>query len=195
MKKLYLLTLFCTVALRALSQETNNDTQWESYPKGETSTYRATVLNSSFTVPLIRFNRVDGDNTKKGNVSFFNSIGAGFGISWGRLDVTTDNSAKANVINTEMNNTFGIQIGCLFASNNTNGGNQQNIFAPTLSFSVLNFQFGYGCELGTVVDNQKRGFVTIAYSIPLAKFIKGGFYILRRSKKSLDQNSQRFEAR
>lgn len=163
-----------------------DDSKWEAYPSGRTSEYKATVLNTNFTVPLIRFNSTTGDNSMKGSVSLFNSIGAGFGINWGRMDVTTDNAGK--VINTEMNNTFGLHLGVLFAAN-TNNGSSQNIFAPTLSVSILNFQVGYGMELGTVAANQKRGFVTVAYNIPLSKFIKGGFYLLRRSKRNVDSDN------
>jgi hypothetical protein len=184
-------TLVCCAQMQGNSS-TDKSSGWDPYPKGKTSIYKATVLNSNFTVPLIRFNRINNDNTQKGSVSFFNAIGAGIGISWGELSVTTDNSEGAQVINSEMNNTVGIQLGCLFAAN-TNSENQQNIFAPTFSVSVLNFQLGYGYELGTVSENQKRGFVTIAYSIPLSKLIKGGFYILRRTPKPITETVKRFE--
>ncbi|HEK20139.1 MULTISPECIES: hypothetical protein [unclassified Mucilaginibacter] len=199
MKKILMVAILCSIVSIAFCQQqkqqgsksSNNDrvsddAQWEPYPAGKTSEYKATALNTNFTIPLIRFNSTTGDPSMKGSVSLFNSIGAGFGINWGRMEVTTDNNGK--IINTEMNNTFGINLGVLFAAN-TNNDNTQNIFAPTLSVSILNFQVGYGMELGTVAANQKRGFVTVAYNIPISKLLKGGFYLLRRSKRNIDANN------
>jgi hypothetical protein len=149
----------------------------EGFPKSQTSEYTATVLNTNFTVPIIRFNRVENDPNKKGDVAFFNSVGAGIGINAGRLLITADEHGKA--INHEMNNTFGVQGGFLFAANTK--ADATNIFALTLSFSVLNFQVGYGYDFGSVPSEQKRGFYTISYGIPFSKFINGGFYVLKRS--------------
>ena len=153
-----------------------------------TTELKCQVINTNFTIPIIRFNTVskDGaDNNQKGNVSLFNSIGAGISYNWGRMTITTD--ANGKVINTEMNNTFGIQVGVLFAANSSSGNNA-NIFAPTLSISILNFQLGCGYELGTISPKEKRFFYTIAYGIPISKLIKGGFYVVKRSVP-LDQNS------
>ena len=189
---LFFVSIFSTYAQQQNNSVTNKSSGWQPYPKGKTSVYKATVLNSNFTVPLIRFNRINNDINQKGSVSFFNAIGAGIGISWGELAVTTDNSEDSHVINSEMHNTIGVQLGCLFAAN-TNSENQQNIFAPTLSVSVLNFQLGYGYELGTISEKQKRGFLTIAYSIPLSRLIKGGFYIFKRTPNPVTETVQRFE--
>jgi hypothetical protein len=143
--------------------------------------YKAQVISSNFTVPIIRFNPIDkksqgAPTDRKGNVAFFNSIGAGFGYYWGRLTEVTDGNGK--VINTEMDNTFGLQTGFLFASNSS-GGSNSNIFALTFGISILNFQLGYGYEFGTLNANEKRGFITLAYGIPVSKLIKGGFFKVR----------------
>ncbi|MEO7531499.1 MAG: hypothetical protein ABIS69_08810 [Sediminibacterium sp.] len=151
-----------------------------------TSTYGATVINTNFVIPILRFNTVtkDGaDNNQKGNISFFNSIGAGIGINWGRLELTTDKDTK--IINREMNNTFGLQLGLLFAANSSSGNNT-NIFAPTFSVSGLNFQLGCGYELGTISPKENRFFYTVAYGIPISKLIKGGFYVLSRTPLPID---------
>ncbi len=79
--------------------------------------YKAQVISTNFTIPIIRFNPIDKETSgaptdKKGNVSFFNSIGAGIGYYWGRLSEVTDGTGK--VINTEMNNTFGFSGGISF---------------------------------------------------------------------------------
>jgi len=147
-----------------------------------TTEFKATVLNTNFVVPIIRFNKVNDAgamNNQRGNVSFFNSIGAGVSINRGRLELTTDETGK--VISTEMNNIIGLQVGLLFAAN-TGSENNANIFAPTLSVSILNFQIGLGYELGTLPVNDSRTFYTIAYAIPIAKLVKGGFYVLRGTR-------------
>lgn len=142
--------------------------------------YKATVINTNFVIPLIRFNTVNkngADNNQKGNVSFFNSIGAGISINWGELELITD--SQNNVISREMNSTVGLQLGFLFAANSSSGNNT-NIFAPTLSFSILDFQLGCGYELGKVSTMENRFFYTLAYSIPLSKLLKGKFYVIKR---------------
>ncbi len=142
--------------------------------------YKVTMLNTNFTIPLARFNFVkDNTKAKKGEILLFNSIGAGVGISFGEIERTTD-ATGAN-INTDYTNTFGIHLGVLFSSGK-DGNEQKNIFAPTLALSVLDFQLGGGYELGTTLDTQKKGFVTLAYAIPLSKLIKGKYYIFRASQ-------------
>lgn len=101
------------------------------------------------------------------------------------MSITTDATGK--VINTEFQNTFGIQLGVLFAANSSSGNNA-NVFAPNLSLTVLNFQVGCGYELGTISSNEKRFFYTLAYGIPLAKLFRGGFYVVKRSLP-IDNNS------
>ncbi|MDR6563558.1 MULTISPECIES: hypothetical protein [unclassified Arcicella] len=155
----------------------------------EIKEYNAQVISTNFTIPIIRFNPIDEASTgaptdRKGNVSFFNSIGAGVGYYWGRLTEVTD--ANAKVISTEMDNTFGIQTGFLFAANSSNGNNA-NIFAWTIGISLLNFQIGYGYEFGTVGTNEKRGFVTLAYGIPVSKLIRGGFFKVKKTILTDDQ--------
>ena len=153
-----------------------------------TTELKCQVLNTNFTIPLIRFNTVskDGsDNNQKGNVALFNSVGAGISYNWGRMTITTDATGK--VINTEMHNTIGFQLGVLFAANSSSGNNS-NVFAPTFSFTVLNFQLGCGYELGTLSTKENRFFYTLTYGIPLAKLLKGGFYVVKRSLP-IDTNS------
>jgi hypothetical protein len=176
MKKILLMLSMVVASLGSYGQST--------FPASKTTEYAATVLNTSFTVPIIRFNRIANDPTKQGDVSAFNSIGAGVGLSLGRLSVTADDQGKD--IATTMHNTFGIQAGFLFAANTNEDAT--NTFALTGGISLLNFQLGYGYEFGTVRENQKRGFFTIAYSIPLSTFVKGGFYVLRRSKAVTDSS-------
>ncbi|WP_269235094.1 hypothetical protein [Flavobacterium flavigenum] len=143
--------------------------------------YNCRMLNTNFTIPIARFNLTKHDDTtsKQGDVILFNSIGAGVGMSWGQFEKTTD--AKGEIINTEFTNSFGIHIGFLFSAGNDDTENK-NVFAPSVSISVLDFQIGYGHELGTLAPSQKKGFLTLAYAIPISKLLKGKYYIFKSSK-------------
>lgn len=141
--------------------------------------YRATIINSHFTIPVVRFNQVKDDPSKEGNIQLFNSIGAGISYSAGRLIDIRDSNGE--LIDTEFNNSWGLSLGVLFSAGSANGVDR-NVFAPMASFNLLDFQIGYGVELGTRAANQKRGFFTIAYSIPLYKLTKGKFRIIKKGK-------------
>jgi hypothetical protein len=171
-------------------EKKNEDTLTEEEPNSTTE-YKAQAISTNFTVPILRVNFIDKDATgaptdRKANVSFFNSIGAGVGYYWGRLVNVTDD--KSTIISTEMTNTFGIQGGFLFSANSGASSNT-NVFALTFGISVLNFQVGYGYELGTVDATTKRGFMTVAYGIPISKLIRGGFFVT--SKKDLTAAKKR----
>ena len=144
---------------------------------GKTVKYKATIWNTTFSVPLARFNFTKNDSQKKGDLLLFNSIGAGFGISAGELSETRD--LQGDLINQEFVNSFGVHLGFLFAAGT--GDDTKNVFAPTLNFSVLDFQLGIGYELGTLLENQKPTFLTLSYAIPLYKLKKGGFWIWKSS--------------
>jgi len=148
--------------------------------------YKVTMLNTNFTVPLARFNFInDGSDTSKGQISLFTSIGAGFGFSWGEIEKTTD--ANGNTLNVDYSNTYGVNVGVLFSSGK-DGETQKNVFAPTVAFTVLDFQIGLGYELGTVLNGQKQGFLNLAYAIPISKLLKGKYYIYSSSKGYNAQN-------
>jgi hypothetical protein len=143
--------------------------------KSSTLIYKKTILSTNFSIPLVRFNFVTGDDQKQGDILLFNSIGAGFGYYWGRLERTRDD--RGEIINEEFSNTFGVNVGALFSAGT--GEESKNVFAPTINFAVLDFQVGVGIELGTRAENQKREFVTLSYSIPLYKLFKKSYRILR----------------
>lgn len=147
--------------------------------RGNVHSYKATILNTNFSIPMARFNFTNGEEGKKGNILLFNSIGAGFGYSLGQLTEITDDSGK--VLNQSFKNTFGLHLGVLFSAGT--GENNENVFAPILNASILDFQVGLGYELGTVTNSQKRTFVTISYSIPLYKLTNTSFYILKSDNK------------
>jgi hypothetical protein len=137
-------------------------------------TYKATILNTNFSIPIARFNFSKNDSLNKGNIQLFNSIGAGFGISWGRMTDYRDENGELE--NSDFANTFSIHGGILFSA-----GNNNNVFAPVLSLGLLDFQLGLGYELGNISKNQKRGFITIGYAIPLYKLTKGKYWFARKS--------------
>lgn len=153
--------------------------------KGKTLVYKATVWNTNFSIPLARFNFVSSNTTKIGDLSLFNSIGAGFGRSKGELTETRDD--QGNVTNQDFINTFGVHLGFLFSAGN--GESSKNVFAPIINFSILDFQLGLGYELGSVTESQKRGFLSFSYAIPIYKLKKGGSYIKKKTKP-LNLNTQ-----
>jgi hypothetical protein len=148
------------------------------------------VITTNFTVPMVRFNFVDEtDELKaKGNVTFFSSVGAGISYNWGSLYEFTDNNNLVN--NHEFKNIIGIQAGFLFSADT--GDTPTNVFALTFGINVLDFHIGYGYELGTITENQKRGFLSIAYSIPISKLTKGGLYIVNRGDEVENNNKSGF---
>ncbi|PTX61030.1 hypothetical protein C8N46_105186 [Kordia periserrulae] len=154
---------------------------------GKTISYKATIWNTNFSVPLARFNFTKNDNQKEGDILLFNSIGAGFGISCGELRETRD--IGNSIIDQEFVSTFGIHLGFLFSAGT--GDDTQNVFAPTLNISVLDFQLGIGYELGTLSENQKPVFLTLSYAIPLYKLKKGGFWIWKDSTPIIDPKDSR----
>jgi len=148
--------------------------------KNTTYKFKTKIINTNFTIPVARFNTVrdSESNSKVGDIILFNSIGAGVGVSWGELERSTNENYET--INSDFTSTFGIHLGVLFSAGS--GEESKNVFAPTLSLSVLDFQVGYGYELGTIETGQKRHFWTIAYAIPLSKLVKGKYYVLTSSK-------------
>jgi hypothetical protein len=137
-------------------------------------TYKATILNTNFSIPIARFNYSENDSINKGNIQLFNSIGAGFGLSMGSMTDYRDDNGELE--NSDFANTFSMHVGVLFSA-----GNNNNVFAPVLSVGVLDFQLGLGIELGNINANQKRGFLTIGYAIPLYKLTKGKYWFVKKS--------------
>lgn len=139
--------------------------------------YKATILSSNFSIPLVKFSRFQSNmNGSTGDVSFFNSVGAGLSIAGGEISEVRDPSGK--IINQDFTPTFGATFGFLFSSASLLE-ERQNSFAPFVGISILDFQIGLGWELGSVPDSYKRSFFTVSYNIPIYKLKRGGFYILR----------------
>lgn len=149
-------------------------------PPNTTFKYKTTIINTNFTIPVARFNTIKNSeaNSKVGDIILFNSIGAGVGISWGEMEKTVDKNSDP--VNSDFSSSCGIHLGVLFSAGS--GAESKNVFAPTFSLSVLDFQVGYGYELGTLEAGQKRDFWTIAYAIPIAKLVKGKHLVFASSK-------------
>lgn len=150
--------------------------------KNTTLVYASTVISTNFSIPLVRFNFVEGDSQKQGDILLFNSIGAGIGIYRGRLERTRDKDG--DIINEEFSNRFGASIGALFSAGT--GEDVKNVFAPVLNMALLDFQIGFGVELGQLAPNQKREFVTLSYSIPLYKLFKKSYYLWSTTEKPIE---------
>lgn len=154
---------------------------------GKTVRYKSTILNTNFSIPLARFNFTKDSSQKTGDLLLFNSIGAGFGLSFGELSETRDFDGK--LINQDFVNTFGIHAGFLFSAGT--GDDTKNVFAPTVNISLLDFQLGIGYELGNLLPDQKPLFLTLSYAIPLYKLRKGGFWIWKSSEPINDTKESR----
>lgn len=159
-------------AILALSKKGNNPF-YQKRITGNVRSYKASILNTNFSIPIARFNFLSGNASKKGDILLFNSVGAGFGLSFGELTEILDDSDK--VLNQSFKNTIAFHLGVLFSAGT--GEDNKNVFAPIFNLSVLDFQIGVGYELGTIAQDQKRPFVTVSYSIPLYKLTNTGFWI------------------
>ena len=141
--------------------------------KNTTLIYQTSIWSTNFSIPLVRFNFVKGDENKQGDILLFNSIGAGIGWYKGRLERTRDNVGE--IVNEEFSNSVGINLGFLFSAGT--GEDTKNVFAPVLNFCALDMQIGFGAELGTRSPNQKKEFITLSYAIPMYKLFKKGYRI------------------
>lgn len=152
-----------------------------------TTTYSYShILTTNFSIPVVRFNFIDNDDdvNAKGNVSLFNSVGAGFGWNYGEKKEITENGS---VISEDFKNIFGIHIGALFSRDDN-----ENVFAPVLNVGILDFQLGVGYELGTIDANAKRTFITISYAIPLYKLTRTGYFTLKNTPHTINPSQARF---
>lgn len=158
----------------------DNPEMYGIQPPNSTFKYKTTIINTNFTIPVARFNTIKNSeaNSKVGDIILFNSIGAGVGISWGEMEKTVDKNSET--VNSDFTSSCGFHLGVLFSAGS--GAESKNVFAPTVSLSVLDFQVGYGYELGTLEVGQKRDFWTIAYAIPIAKLVKGKHLVFASSK-------------
>ncbi len=140
------------------------------------------VISTNFTVPLVRFNFVEetAGSMEKGNVTFFSSVGAGVSYNFGRLFQYENNDGE--IVENQFMNIIGLQVGFLFSAETADP--PTNLFAITSGINILDFHVGYGYELGTIAENQKRGFITIAYSIPVSKLTKAGLFVRKRGTKA-----------
>lgn len=144
--------------------------------KSTIATYKKVILNTNFTIPVARFdiNKPQYDSSgaligdTKGSISLFSSFGFGVGVCGGRAEVTRDSNGL--VIDESFANTFGVYLGVLYQA--STGENEKNVFAPTLSLSILDIQIGIGYDYGKVPVTQERTFVTVSYGIPLFKLFK-----------------------
>lgn len=150
--------------------------------KNKTILYKTRIWSTNFSVPLVRFNLVNSDDTKEGDVLLFNSIGAGIGYYWGRLERTRDSDGE--IVNEEFSNTIGINAGALFSAGT--GDDVKNVFAPVINLSALDFQAGVGYELGTMAKGQNRLFLTLSYAIPLYKLTKKGYRISKNYLRMIE---------
>ncbi len=145
-------------------------------------TYKASIWNTVFSIPIVRANLVKNDPWTEANVSLFTSIGAGYGYSKGRLEVTRNH--KGEVIDKDFYNTFGVHVGVLYSS--ASGDVKTNVIAPVITLSLLDIGVGVGYEAGTITENQKRIFFTFSYQIPLYRLTKSNHRVRLRTLNPIE---------
>ena len=210
MKTLTTLALFI-LSLSAFGQVSPTFTNPVTDEDGnKTYIYRSQVLNTIFTLPIVRANFLTPHESQQQSrlvtASFFSSVGAGLGYTFGRIEELHDEKGK--LISQTLTNIFSVKLGILFASNpngiastttitgtpptNSSSGTTSttssssstatNIFALHAGLSILNFELGAGYELGTINPGHRRGFVTVSYGIPLSTLVKGAYLVVKRKK-------------
>ena len=147
-------------------------------PNVRISNSNVLTLNSNFILPITRFNfYTDDANSDYGKLLLFNSLGAGLSLNYGRLTETVEEGSQNENIDQKFANAIGLQLGVLFSAD-LSKENPSNVFAPTVSLSILDFQIGWGFELGTRQPIETRHFVTVSYGIPIQKLTKKGTWTL-----------------
>ncbi|RYG15161.1 MAG: hypothetical protein EOO07_16035 [Chitinophagaceae bacterium] len=165
-----------TTAAQAKYKETLQLMADDLLMKSTIATYKRTIVTTNFTIPVARFdiNKPQYDDSgnligdSKGSISLFTSFGFGVGICGGRSEITRDSNGV--IIDDSFSNTLGIYLGLLYQA--STGENLRNVFAPTLSLSILDIQVGVGYDYGKVPTTQERYFVTVSYGIPLYKLFR-----------------------
>jgi hypothetical protein len=151
---------------------------------------RRLAIHTVFNLPIVRYNinRLTTNEDVLGSLEYFNSIGAGLSLSYGKINIKAKEGKSLDDYTTmeddrtlTMKNNFGISLGVLFSKNDSIGGNRL-IFAPTIALQILDFQIGYGYELGTAKTTTRRSFFTLSYGIPLNKFTEMSSYLFRDGK-------------
>lgn len=172
MKTVFILLSFFTFSTAVFSQTSNSDSLLR-----EKKT--AWILSSNFSLPTVQFNPYTSPKpagtTASGQVSFFNSLGAGISLSKADFNLLT---SKNDTTGSDIKNHFGIQTGFLFsrASGETK---EISRFALYGGITILDFQLGIGREFGDVGKDIRRTFYTISYSIPMNKFLRNNTLVLK----------------
>jgi hypothetical protein len=177
--------IFFPKNINAQNNSNNNNT-----PVVKVKKSKVLAIHTNFILPLTRFNFL-ADGEKKppfGQLKFFNSLGAGINFSYGNLTETYEENSNNDNIDARFSNAIGIQIGFLFSSD-VKEPEPTNIFAPTISFTFLDFQLGGGYELGSRADRETGLFVSLSYGIPLQKLSSKGSWILKRWSKPGNNNN------
>lgn len=135
----------------------------------------ALIFSTDFIVPMVRYDLLEIRESvnPKGRVSAFNSLGAGFSVAFGSLTTRFTDSLRTKIDKKngfDFKNIIAIQGGVLFSIDQKAGENN-NIFAPCIGLSALDFSLMWGYDFAHS-DTQLDGhFFTIAYNVPLRKIL------------------------
>jgi hypothetical protein len=147
------------------------------------SSKTAWLISTNFNVPTVTFRpvlRAEREKTTtvdRGNLSFFNAVGAGISISRANFKLL---NSKNDTTGTEINNQVGFQVGFLFSRSTTTVGDK-NRFALQMGVNFLDFQIGFGKEFIDVPTGYNSKFITISYSLPITKFSRKTAFVLKNN--------------
>ncbi len=189
--KAYLLLIIMFFPIKIFSQEKKE--------KEETvitiSTKTAWLMSSNFSIPTVAFQpvlkefREKNNSAARGNLSFFNSIGAGISVSRANFKFIT---SKNETTGTDINNQVGFQAGFLFGRTAT-GTEDKNRFALQMGISILDFQIGFGKEFISVPANFNSKFITISYGIPVTKFTRNTAFVFKNKGNKGPRNLSKID--
>lgn len=188
MKKLFTILAICTKA-NFTNAQNSNDKDVEPFKKvsnGKDSIqyyiYRnVKILTPAIGIPALRVDMIkSGSKDAKVKISAFNSISIGLNLNMGRvISKSKDWDFQKE---DKMTGVTGIGGGVLFAVDGKN--NSGNVFAPYLSFNVLNIQLFYGYDLGNVTADLSRSFIGLSTGFSLSSLFDSDLNLIINSSKN-----------
>lgn len=177
-KPFILIALLCCITLFSFGQAL--PAPISNSPSVTVKKDRILALNTNFVLPVMRFDllKTSYQDNSFGSLSLFNSIGAGISLNFGEQMEISENGSSNGNLDEKFANMLGLQLGFIFSADLQEGESSLH-FAPTAALLILDFQIGFGYELGLVNQENSRTFITLGYGIPLQKLTKTGTWRLK----------------
>ena len=156
MKKPFLLIAFlCSITSLSFGQAPPAPIR--SSPSVTVKMDRILAINTNFVLPVMRFDllKTSYQDNSFGSLSLFNSIGAGISLNFGEQMEISENGSSNGNLDEKFANMLGLQLGFIFSADLQEGESSLH-FAPTAALLILDFQIGFGYELGLVNQENSR---------------------------------------